>query len=73
MTIAAHHPAQLDALTKTRDAFRGYIPERITNSGTREPYQTDYPIYRIEGTHHELYPSRMGNKLFFRNGEVVEV
>lgn len=73
MTIAAHHPAQLDALTKTRDAFRGYIPERITNGNSRGNYSTDYPIYRTEGTHHELCPSRMGNKLLFRNGEVAEI
>lgn len=73
MTIAAHHPAQLDALTKSRDAFRGYIPERITNGNSTGNYRTDHPICRPGATDHESMPSRMGNVLVYRNGEVAEV
>lgn len=55
---------------RIRSESTSYVPDRITAGTSKGVYRTNYPIVRVEGTQHELYPSRMGAKLIYRNGTV---
>ena len=54
------------------EAVNHYVPEKITNGNSSGSYRTNYPIWRPGATAHEVLPSRMGNRLIFRDGTVAD-